>query len=89
MPGARIAIEFCTRRQWLLRAAWMAQELVSVFGEGLDQVALAPRTGGVFRVLVGDTVIWDRAVDGDFPDIRTLKQRVRDSIHLARAETHL
>jgi selenoprotein W-related protein len=43
----RLAISYCTRCQWLLRAAWMAQELLSTFGTELGEVALLPGTGGV------------------------------------------
>ncbi|CFW48794.1 Uncharacterized protein conserved in bacteria [Bordetella pertussis] len=34
----RIAIQYCTQCQWLLRAAWMAQELLSTFGADLGEV---------------------------------------------------
>jgi len=89
MAGPRVSIEFCTQCQWLLRAAWMAQELLSTFGQDLGEVALLPRTGGVFRIQVNDSLIWDRAADGGFPDVRTLKQRVRDLIDPARSLGHI
>lgn len=88
----RVTITYCTQCQWLLRAAWMAQELLSTFGTELDEVALIPGTGGVFRVTAADTVVWDRAGDGGFPEIKTLKQRVRDEIaperHLGHTDRH-
>jgi selenoprotein W-related protein len=31
----RITITYCRQCQWLLRAAWMAQELLSTFAEDL------------------------------------------------------
>ena len=46
----RIAIRYCTQCRWLLRAAWLAQELLSTFGTELGEVALAPGTGGVFEI---------------------------------------
>ena len=58
----------------------MAQELLNTFGCDLGEVALIPGTGGVFVVTVGDRTVWDRKVDGGFPDIVTLKQRVRDVV---------
>ncbi|MGV2979366.1 SelT/SelW/SelH family protein [Camelimonas sp. ID_303_24] len=88
MAGPRVSIEFCTQCQWLLRAAWMAQELLSTFGQDLGEVALLPRTGGVFRIRVNDSLIWDRTVDGGFPDAKTLKQRVRDLIDPERSLGH-
>ena len=33
--GPRIEIECCTRCRWLIRAAWMPQELLSAFEEDL------------------------------------------------------
>ena len=41
----RIVIAYCTQCQWLLRAAWMAQELLLTFGTDLGEVALSPGTG--------------------------------------------
>ena len=48
--GPRIAILYCTQCHWLLRAAWMAQELLSTFGTDLGEVSLQPGTGGVFAI---------------------------------------
>ncbi len=76
----RIAITYCTQCQWLLRAAWMAQELLSTFTTELSEVALIPGTGGIFQITCGDELIWDRKRDGGFPDVKTLKQLVRDQV---------
>ena len=76
----RIQIEYCTQCRWLLRAAWMAQELLTTFQDELGEVALLPGKGGVFEIRVGDELIWSRAIDNGFPDIKELKQRVRDRI---------
>lgn len=88
MDRPRIEIEFCTLCQWMLRAAWMAQELISTFGQDLGEVALQPRAGGVFRIRIDGAVVWDRTVDGGFPDAKTLKQRVRDRIAPGRSLGH-
>ncbi|MEV0765549.1 SelT/SelW/SelH family protein [Nocardia sp. NPDC050435] len=77
---ARVAIEYCTQCRWLLRAGWMAQELLNTFGTDLREVALVPSEGGVFRITVDDEQIWERKADGGFPDIAVLKQRVRDRV---------
>jgi len=76
----RVAITYCTQCQWLLRAAWMAQELLGTFGQDLGEVALVPGTGGIFRITVDDELIWDRKEQGGFPDITVLKQLVRDQV---------
>lgn len=76
----RIEIEYCTQCRWLLRAAWMAQELLTTFGSEIGEVALAPGTGGVLRVSVDGTLVWDRAEQGRFPEMKELKQLVRDRI---------
>lgn len=77
---ARIEIEFCTQCRWLLRAAWMAQELLLTFTEELREVALVPGAGGIFEVRVDGETLWSRRVEGRFPDIKELKQRVRDRV---------
>lgn len=76
----RIAIAYCTQCNWLLRAQWMAAELLHTFPTELSEVALLPRTGGTFTITAGDTTIWDRRTDGGFPDAAELKRRVRDAV---------
>jgi len=78
----RVTIRYCAQCNWLLRAGWMAQELLSSFSHELGGVALEPETeqGGRFEIRVGDALVWERRRDGGFPDAKTLKRRVRDAI---------
>lgn len=85
-PCARI--EYCTQCRWLLRAAWLAQELLTTFEVEMGEVALRPGTGGVFRVTVEGVAVWDRVRDGGFPDAKDLKRRVRDVIAPGRDLGH-
>lgn len=84
----RIEIEYCRQCRWMLRAAWMAQELLTTFEEELGGVMLVPGTGGVFEVRVGAEVIWSRAEAGRFPDIKELKRLVRDRVAPGRELGH-
>lgn len=83
-----VRITYCTQCQWLLRAAWMAQELLSTFGADLGAVTLVPGTGGVFSVTCNDVLIWERKRDGGFPDAAKLKQLVRDVVDPGRDLGH-
>ncbi len=85
----RLEIRYCTQCRWLLRAGWMAQELLSTFDAELSEVALVPGTGGVFQVSLDDDLIWCRKREGGFPSIRELKQRTRDRVAPNRALGHL
>lgn len=76
----RVAIRYCTQCRWLLRAAWLAQELLTTFVDELGEVALVPGTGGVFEVTLGEELIWSREREGRFPEAKELKQLVRDRI---------
>ncbi|HMC53023.1 MAG TPA: SelT/SelW/SelH family protein [Acidimicrobiales bacterium] len=76
MAGPRLEIEYCSQCRWLLRAAWVAQELLTTFERELGEVALVPGTGGVFVVRVEGETVWDRSRQG-FPDLPRLKQAVR------------
>lgn len=80
MPKPRISITYCTQCGWLLRASWMAQELLTTFVEEAGEVALIPGTGGIYEVRVGEKVVFSRKEIGRFPDIKELKQLVRDEI---------
>lgn len=75
-----VEIRYCTQCRWLLRAAWMAQELLTTFEAELGGVALVPGTGGVFEVRAGDALVWSRQDQGRFPDIVELKRLVRDRV---------
>lgn len=79
-PKPVIAIEYCRQCRWLLRAAWMGQELLTTFAEELGGVTLVPGTGGIFEVRHRETVLWSRKDRGRFPEITELKQIVRDVV---------
>ena len=78
--GARLEIRYCTQCRWMLRAAWMAQELLTTFQEEIGEVALIPGTGGVFEIAASGKRVWSRIEEGGFPEITELKRRVRDII---------
>ena len=86
-PG--IEIEYCPGCRWLLRAAWTAQELLTTFEADLETVSLRPsEVGGTFRVSLDGHVIWDRKDAGRFPELKELKQKIRDRIDPERDLGH-
>jgi len=87
-PKPEIVITYCTQCQWLLRAAWLAQELLSTFADDLGKVALVPATGGTFHISCNGKQIWERKRDSGFPEAKELKQRVRDEIDPQRDLGH-
>jgi selenoprotein W-related protein len=76
----RVEIEYCTQCRWLLRAAWMAQELLTTFEQDIGGVTLIPGTGGAFNVSVDGAAVWSRKQQGRFPEIKELKRLVRDRV---------
>jgi len=87
--GNKIKILYCTQCNWLLRSAWMAQELLSTFDNELTEVSLLPGTGGVFEIKVNDILIWSLKEKGRFPNIKELKQLVRDLIDPVKNLGHI
>ncbi|WP_412175611.1 SelT/SelW/SelH family protein [Albidovulum litorale] len=87
--NAQISITYCTGCNWLLRSGWMAQELLSTFGTDIGSVTLIPGTGGIFEIRVGDELVWERKRDGGFPDVKVLKQMIRDRIDPDRDLGHI
>ncbi len=77
----QVKIIYCTQCRWLLRSTWMAQELLTTFGEDIDGLTLVPGTGGIFEVYANDEKIWSRKEMNGFPEITTLKIKVRDKIN--------
>jgi len=86
----RISIRYCPRCGWLLRAAWMAQEILTTFADNVREVALVPeiKTAGVFQICIDDVCIWDRKKEEGFPNITELKQRVRDKVAPGKSLGH-
>jgi selenoprotein W-related protein len=78
MTLPRVEIEYCRQCRWLLRAAWMAQELLTTFETELGGVTLTPGTGGVFEVRMDGETVWSRKGEGRFPEMKELKQLIRD-----------
>ena len=75
-----VEIEYCTQCRWLLRAAWLAQELLTTFDADLNAVSLMPGTGGVFEVRLNGATLFSRKTAGRFPESKELKQLIRDVI---------
>ncbi|WP_443939519.1 SelT/SelW/SelH family protein [Pedobacter sp. MW01-1-1] len=76
-----ISIEYCPKCGWLLRSAYMAQELLTTFADEIKAVTLLPsETGGTFIIKVDAKVIFDRKEMDRFPEIKELKRLVRDEV---------
>ncbi len=80
MTKAQITIYYCNGCRWLPRASWMAQELLTTFADELTEVSLRPGASGQFDILLNDQTIWCRKDDGGFPELKPIKQRIRDHI---------
>jgi selenoprotein W-related protein len=89
MRKPRITIMYCTGCRWLLRSAWIAQELLTTFEGELGEVALVPGSDGVFTIRCDDELIWCRKRDGGFPELKHLKQVVRDRVNPDRDLGHV
>jgi selenoprotein W-related protein len=88
MNKSTVEIEYCTQCRWLLRAAWMAQELLTTFESELGGVCLRPGTGGIFEVRLDGEVLFSRKAAGRFPESKELKQLIRDKVAPERALGH-
>jgi selenoprotein W-related protein len=82
-----IEIEYCPKCGWMLRAAYFAQELLSTFSDDVHGVMLQPsEINGTFRIRIDGNEIFDRKKAGHFPEVKELKQVVRDVVN---PEKHL
>jgi selenoprotein W-related protein len=80
MPAPRLEINYCTQCRWLLRAAWLAQEVLTTFELEMGEVALVPGTGGVLDIKLNGELIFSRKEAGRFPEAKEIKQLIRDII---------
>ena len=79
-PKPRVEIEYCSQCRFVLRATWMAQELLFTFGDDLGEVALIPGSGGIFEVRLSGELLWNKKQQGRFPEPKEVKQLIRDRI---------
>jgi selenoprotein W-related protein len=88
MPGPRVEITYCTKCHFLLRAAWMAEELLTTFGAELAEVALRPGSGGIFEVAVDGAVVATNRDHAPMPDPAAVKRAIRDIVSPDRKIGH-
>ncbi|MBI1885659.1 MAG: SelT/SelW/SelH family protein [Chloroflexi bacterium] len=88
MAESRVEIRYCTQCKFLLRAAWLAQELLATFENELTSVALVPGSGGIFEVRLNGETIFSNKEASRFPEAREIKEAVRDRIAPGRAIGH-
>lgn len=81
MNKPKITIEYCPKCGWLIRAAWMAQEILTTFSEEVGEVALRPsQLAGAYKIWINEDLLFDRKREGHFPEIKELKQLIRDVV---------
>lgn len=81
MTKPSISIEYCPKCGWLLRAAYMAQELLTTFTDDVNGVFLQPsETSGSYIIRVNEEEVFNRKTAGRFPEIKELKQLIRDVV---------
>lgn len=84
-----IEIEYCPACGWMLRAAYMAQELLTTFTEDVKGILLKPSdVTGRYSISINDIIIFDRKTQGRFPEIKELKQLVRDVVNPSKSLGH-
>lgn len=84
-----VTLEYCPKCGWLLRSAYMAQELLTTFSTDLGGVLLKPsETSGTFSIRLDEEVIFDRKAAGRFPEIKELKQLIRDRVNPDKSLGH-
>lgn len=88
MSGTTINIHYCSRCRWLLRSAWVGQELLVTFEDEIKQLSLLPNTDGQFSIWVDEHCVWEKKRDQGFPDLPLLKQRVRDIFNPKKSLGH-
>lgn len=76
----RVSIHYCNLCRWVLRASWLAQELLFTFDDDLREVALCPGLKGGFDIYLDEHLIWSRKEQGRFPEAKEIKQCIRDII---------
>ena len=80
MQKPRVEIEYCSQCRFILRASWMAQEILMTLGEDLGELALVPGQGGAFVIRLDGEILFSREDEGRFPESKEIKQLIRDRV---------
>jgi selenoprotein W-related protein len=76
----RVEIHYCTQCRFILRANWLAQELLMTFEKKIGELVLVPSTSGVFTVILDGIEIFSRKKETRFPESKELKKMIRDRL---------
>src|SRR6185295_16718505 len=89
MMKPSVVIEYCPKCGWLLRAAYMAQEILTTFTDDIRSVTLLPsEVGGSYKIFIDEKKIFDRKEYNGFPEIKEIKQLVRDLVNPGKSLGH-
>jgi selenoprotein W-related protein len=83
-----IEVEYCINCGFMLRAAWIAQELLRAFEDEVETVALKPGSGGVLIVRAGGKTLYSNKEQGGLPDMKMLKRRIAVEIGSGKSFGH-
>ncbi|VGO15577.1 hypothetical protein PDESU_04162 [Pontiella desulfatans] len=92
MEKRSVTVEYCSKCKFMMRSAWIAQELLQTFEGDIDEAVLKPsEVPGIWRIYANGQQVWDRKTERGLPELKDLKRRVRDIIaprkNLGHAET--
>ena len=90
--GVNVSIEYCSACRWLLRSVWLSSELLTTFANepNLRSIEVRPQSpplkeGGQFVISAavdGEKItLWDRKIEGAFPEAKEIKQLIRNLVN--------
>ena len=90
--GVDVSIDYCSACRWLLRSVWLSSELLTTFANepNLRSIELRPQSpplteGGQFIISAavdGEKItLWDRKIEGAFPEAKEIKQLLRNLVN--------
>ncbi len=88
MASPRVEIRYCTQCRFMLRAAYLAQELLTSFEKELGEVALIPGSGGIFEVTLDGETLASNRESKRMPEAGEVKRLLRDRIAPERSIGH-
>ncbi|MFZ5978664.1 MAG: SelT/SelW/SelH family protein [Bacteroidota bacterium] len=85
-----ITIEYCPKCGWLLRAAYMAQEILISFSDDIKAVSLQPsEQPGAYYIYINDDIVFNRKEYGGFPEIKIIKRIIRNIVNPEKNLGHI
>ena len=77
---SKIRIEYCTSWGYVDRAVALTASLLNKHKNNIDELVIIPSRGGVYEVMVNDSLLFSKKELGRFPEEGEVEKLIEDTL---------